>query len=296
MFQGNTSLAEVYSTLLEEGIAGDTLQLLQAASDAAGEPIQLPTIIHAPGFDKYRMLAAGEAAHEAGYDAYMTGAAFACLLPLVAGKVAAAPDSELAAAYKGRQERQAAAATNVSARAAGAATPNGSDWQQRLSVSPSPLSPLAAQQPQQLQPAEQGQEQHKQPPRLLSPWKAGDMIEFVQGARGRLNLTFTDISYAALWEDDPIPARPFTFHLSGLQAGYRVDDIWRMLQRQGLGSVSSLQGRGEFIGGVQCNLCSPALVSGDCSPQVRCSDRFRLCWGVLMDHAAQAAHSLLVNK
>lgn len=41
--------------------------LLDAAAAVLGRPVQLPTITHAPGFDKYRHLAPGEAAHEAGY-------------------------------------------------------------------------------------------------------------------------------------------------------------------------------------------------------------------------------------
>jgi hypothetical protein len=64
--------------------------LLSAAAAAAGEAspssLSLPSIAHAPGSwggGKYGGLAPGEAAHEAGYDAYMTGAVFAGLVPLV---------------------------------------------------------------------------------------------------------------------------------------------------------------------------------------------------------------------
>jgi hypothetical protein len=41
--------------------------LLDAASAATGSSVQLPRIQHAAGFDKYKDLAPGEAAHEAGY-------------------------------------------------------------------------------------------------------------------------------------------------------------------------------------------------------------------------------------
>lgn len=54
----DTSLAPLYATLMEdhEGL-----------------------VTHAEGYDMYRDIGAGEAAHDAGYDAFMTGAAFACM-------------------------------------------------------------------------------------------------------------------------------------------------------------------------------------------------------------------------
>jgi hypothetical protein len=240
VFQGNTALAEVYSILVEDGQAGDTQALLAAASAAAGCAITLPRISHAAGFDKYRALGAGEAAHEAGYDAYMTGAAFACLLPLVAGKVAAEPNSRLAQAHSAALERAAAAAAARAARAAGMATPEAGALQQQtppLSPMPQQLQSTPHQQQQQQSLAEQqGMPQLQQ--QTLHPQLASGPLQYVQGIAGRLNITFSDIPYAALSEDDPIPERPCTFHLSGLQPGYRLDDVWRMLQRQGLGSVS----------------------------------------------------------
>jgi poly(A)-specific ribonuclease len=241
VFQGNTALAEVYSTLVEDGQAGDTQALLAAASAAAGCSITLPRISHAPGFDKYRALGAGEAAHEAGYDAYMTGAVFACLLPLVAGKIAADSNCRLAVAHRTAIERAAAAAAARAARVANMTTPEAGALllQQQQQQTP-PMPPLLQQpqpalQVQQQQLAEQQTPQVQQQQLLLLP---GSLLQYVQGVAGRLNITFSDIPYAALSEDDPIPERPCTFHLSGLQPGYRADDVWRMLQRQGLGSVS----------------------------------------------------------
>jgi poly(A)-specific ribonuclease len=243
VFQRNTSLAEVYSALVEDGQAGDTQALLAAASAAAGHPITLPHISHAAGFDKYRSLGAGEAAHEAGYDAYMTGAAFACLLPLVAGKIAAEPSSTLAQAHSAALERAAAAAAARAARAASMATPEVGALQQQTP----PLSPML----QQLQPTPQQQQQQSLAEQQATPQlqqqtpqaqqlQPSSLLQYIQGIAGRLNITFSDIAYAALSEDDPVPERPTTFCLSGLQPGYRLDDVWRMLQRQGLGSVSGV--------------------------------------------------------
>uniref|UniRef100_A0A383V5Q0 Uncharacterized protein n=1 Tax=Tetradesmus obliquus TaxID=3088 RepID=A0A383V5Q0_TETOB len=230
VFMGSTALAEVYSTLVEDGQAGDTQALLAAASAAAGTTITLPRISHAAGCDKYRALGAGEAAHEAGYDAYMTGAAFACLLPLVAGKIASDPTCSLARAHNAALQRAAAAAAAKAARAPGTATPEaaGAPQQQTppLTPMPQPLQQLAE---QQRTPQLQQQQQQQQLP--------GSLLQFVAGVVGRINMTFTDIPYAALSEDDPIPDRPCVFYLSGLQPGYRMDDIWKLLQRQGLGSA-----------------------------------------------------------
>jgi hypothetical protein len=244
VFQGNTALAEVYSTLVEDGEAGDTQALLAAASAAAGCPITLPSITHAAGFDKYRSLGADEAAHEAGYDAYMTGAAFACMLPLVAGKIAAEPSSTLAQAHSAAIERAAAAAAAKAARAASMATPEvGALQQQTPPLSPmlQQLQPTPQQQQQQQSLAEQqGTPQLQQQTPQAQQLQPSSLLQFVQGIAGRLNITFSDIPYAALSEDDPVPERPCTFCLTGLQPGYRLDDVWRMLQRQGLGSVSGV--------------------------------------------------------
>jgi hypothetical protein len=65
----DTSLASVYGTAnqpTEEQLEAMQV-LLDEASAAAGSPVQLPAISHAPGFDKYKDLPPGAAAHEAGY-------------------------------------------------------------------------------------------------------------------------------------------------------------------------------------------------------------------------------------
>lgn len=65
----DTSLSAVYSATNQP--TPQQLQamqpLLEAASAATGSSVQLPRIQHGAGFDKYKDLAPGEAAHEAGY-------------------------------------------------------------------------------------------------------------------------------------------------------------------------------------------------------------------------------------
>lgn len=50
-------------------------------AELPGQP-RLPSVSHALGFEKYSQVEAGGCAHEAGYDAFMTGVAFASLVPL----------------------------------------------------------------------------------------------------------------------------------------------------------------------------------------------------------------------
>jgi hypothetical protein len=65
----DTSLASVYGITNHPSHEqlGTMQVLLDEASAATGSPVQLPVISHAPGFDKYKELAPGAAAHEAGY-------------------------------------------------------------------------------------------------------------------------------------------------------------------------------------------------------------------------------------
>ena len=64
---------------LSEGDKRSKAEALVA--ELPGKPM-LPSVTHAPGFEKYSLVEAGGCAHEAGYDAFMTGVAFANLLPL----------------------------------------------------------------------------------------------------------------------------------------------------------------------------------------------------------------------
>jgi poly(A)-specific ribonuclease len=234
VFEGNTSLSDIFGLLTDPGAEQlpAVQQLLAAASQAAGAPVQLPTICHAPGCDKYRNLQPGEAAHEAGYDAFMTGAAFARLLPLVQGKCAAEPSSELGTAYarqqqqkqQQQQQQQQPAAHDVTVPAA-----------TQVVVGPQSVQ-LQEPHQQQLHGISSNSQQQQQP----AATGMQDPLAFVGGLRGRLNLTFTDIAYAALGEEvDPIPLRPGTFHIEGLNGNWRPDILRRKLQQAGLGQVRS---------------------------------------------------------
>lgn len=145
----------------------------------------------------------------------MTGAVFASLLPLVAGKVASDPSSSLARAHAAAQPQQAPAAPPAA----------------------SQQPPLQEQaQPEQAQPEQQPEQQPGQQPEQQPQSSHAALMAYVQGLRGRLNLGYSDIPFAALNGDDPIPERPTVFHLSGLPPGYERE-LGRQLAAAGLGPV-----------------------------------------------------------
>jgi hypothetical protein len=250
VFAGGTALSEVYSQLAAAaattsttagqadcsaadggpgsdghgtgGVAPGVDRLLHAASTMAGTRVRLPEVSHAPGFTKYTGLAAGEAAHEAGYDAFMTGAVFARLLPLIAGRIAldepgcviaaAARDAVKRAATRGARPLDATANTTTTA-TDGEETTADTDTDADADVAAVPGIAVAD---------------------GLVP---GLLLKSVRALRGRLNLTYSDIPYAALNSADPVPDRPCVFHVSGLAPGYRGDDVARTLSRIGLVGV-----------------------------------------------------------
>lgn len=72
----------MYAGLARGGRAAELAAYLRAAGPGAAEAFSPPEVAHAPGFQKYAALEAGALAHEAGYDAFMTGASFASLAAL----------------------------------------------------------------------------------------------------------------------------------------------------------------------------------------------------------------------
>jgi hypothetical protein len=108
--------------LLAPRAAAEALLSAAAAEEEQGggatatlsPPPLLPTVAHAEGWGaKYRGLAPGEAAHEAGYDAFMTGAVFAALLPLLrAQRILQKQQQQQQKKKKKQQEDDAAAAVD----------------------------------------------------------------------------------------------------------------------------------------------------------------------------------------
>lgn len=75
--QIDTSLGSLYNLLTVGDFLSEESRLI---TEAANVSPRQDLVLHAQGFDKYAHIAPGELAHEAGYDAFMTGTVFACLV------------------------------------------------------------------------------------------------------------------------------------------------------------------------------------------------------------------------
>mmetsp|Transcript_11195 Transcript_11195/g.22365 ORF Transcript_11195/g.22365 Transcript_11195/m.22365 type:complete len:715 (+) Transcript_11195:84-2228(+) len=73
----DTSLGSLYNLLTVGDFLSEESRLI---TEAASVSPRQDLVLHAQGFDKYAHIAPGELAHEAGYDAFMTGTVFACLV------------------------------------------------------------------------------------------------------------------------------------------------------------------------------------------------------------------------
>ncbi|KAK9866018.1 hypothetical protein WJX84_007566 [Apatococcus fuscideae] len=77
IFEGRNHLGDLFGQLTEPERNPSLMALLQASGAGSN---QLPSVDHAPGFQRYQGAETERFAHEAGYDAYMTGACFGCLM------------------------------------------------------------------------------------------------------------------------------------------------------------------------------------------------------------------------
>ncbi|KAG1655504.1 hypothetical protein FOA52_008523 [Chlamydomonas sp. UWO 241] len=240
VFEGATALGDVYKAVTQDGDKRSRGQSMAAElAGRVGDPfLQMPWVAHLPGFEKYAKVDAGALAHEAGYDAFMTGCAFASLAVLT----------------RAHDIRGAAAAAAAVAAAAAAAAAAGAAPEV---VEPTPSPSVDA--------CVEGVE-----PTLPEGMDVDDAAGGVDGVdgvdekydpmcgvqqyMGRLNLMRTDMPHASLFGEDPPISRPNVFHVSGL-TGQRIDDVQKMFQELGA--------RGARVTWTDRVDCSAALVEVD---------------------------------
>ncbi|GFR48725.1 hypothetical protein Agub_g10682 [Astrephomene gubernaculifera] len=178
------------------------------------------TVSHCRGFEKYVAVAAGQLAHEAGYDAFMTGCVFVALETILAEQQNAQKQQNLT-----NQINQAAAAA-----AAAGAGPAVAEAAAAAAVATATAGGSAA---------------------AMEPYAS--VVPYVW----RLNVTRSDLPYALLrpvvpgdsTSVDPVPERPLVFYLGGLLYGIRANDIYRRCEEAGLGKVrlTFLPGNNAFL-------------------------------------------------
>ena len=123
---------------------------------------QLPSVDHAQGYERYRGAQVESYAHEAGYDAYMTGAVFARLLAILE--------------------------SSSTATAGAGGTNEGEDLPSELSF------------------------------RFSLPTEA-PRLDAIEQFCWRANISRSDLEYAALFGDDPVPPRYNVLYLTNLDPG-----------------------------------------------------------------------------
>ncbi|GAX85783.1 hypothetical protein CEUSTIGMA_g13198.t1 [Chlamydomonas eustigma] len=204
IFKRGTSLGEVFKGVTEDDEVRSKMDALFAKCHVDGQPqLSSPHVRHAPGFEKYALVEAGGAAHEAGYDSFMTGTVFAHLIHIIRAK-------------------------DFASRAA-IMMPEAVD---QALVGGGPLLPA--------QLADLDLNSHSDSARLAggdsSLIDAEVLLQPVNRFKNCLNIMRTDMPYAAVCGLDPPLSRPNVFHVSGLPSGgTRADEIITLFQAEGLG-------------------------------------------------------------
>lgn len=222
VFQDQTSLGDVYKTLTQEEGRDKVKAFLEAHH---ANPSELLEIRHAPGFEKYWTVEAGGLAHEAGYDAFMTGCAFAHLVKLleIQSRAKAGHEGEALEASPGiQQEGESLAHLEGMAAAVGDIPLSG---QSDHDVHLSPPSDMAVDGPQDV--ALTGLAQNDL-----------DVLAAVKQYKGRINVGRSDMPYAALWGPDPVLERPHVFHMRcRADKPMRAMEIQKIFREAELGRV-----------------------------------------------------------
>lgn len=215
-----------------------------AAGPGAADAFKLPVIQHAPGFEKYAAIEAGALAHEAGYDAFMTGAAPGgmrctarqCHRPLLGRAHATVAVDRLqptasvhfnSSLLLYRHVRRMSRYSFL--RPAGAAFACLAHLHTALDAAALSTASTGA--------ACAAQADSDNPPAAAGRLEAADPLAAVERFKGRINVMRTDMPFAAFSGPDPPLARPHVFYIHDISPGTRVADICRVWTYAGLGRV-----------------------------------------------------------
>mmetsp|Transcript_22526 Transcript_22526/g.49239 ORF Transcript_22526/g.49239 Transcript_22526/m.49239 type:complete len:910 (+) Transcript_22526:147-2876(+) len=211
---GDTSLSGLFRALMPGGPIESFLA--QRMGSASG---MLPAVAHTPGSREYEMadvlspLAAatgvGMKAHEAGYDAYMTGSVFAKLMR-VAEIMALPAGSPLPPLAVVKAEVPVCVPVPVV---------------QEEEEEGDSSAFVCLQGPGDL--AKQSGLQPMQPPQLRT----------VAGYAGQIHAMRSDLPCLDLTGTDAVPSRPNVFHVSGIRLGMKVPEVLAKFEAAGLGRV-----------------------------------------------------------
>ncbi|KAK9832693.1 hypothetical protein WJX81_000845 [Elliptochloris bilobata] len=227
LFRGrSTSLGDIHAALVGGLMRNEVEAFLDEAAERValtGEPSacqwRMPEVVHAPGFDLYTGEDAAKHAHEAGYDAYMTGA----VQP---------PGAELA---NGAVDGAAATLESGAVAVDGAETPEGGSGFDAAELARG----VAAGEPGAMEALREAARRLREVPLATPP------LQTVQAYKGQVHLMASDLPHAALWGPDPPPDRAHVYYVSGLPPGGRQGDLQRPLAAAGLGRLRvSMRARG----------------------------------------------------
>ncbi|KAG2435130.1 hypothetical protein HXX76_007215 [Chlamydomonas incerta] len=265
-YGGDTGLGSLYGHLMDEawlrrhvpGVGGLPYLGLGGGGGGGGGAGGLgegvPGVRHAPGFVAYADVADASKAHEAGFDAFMTGCVFARLLRIAEAKAAGAAAATGGAASSssggvssngsseggaGASDEDEAAASEGSASGAQANVAGAPDAAASTSTSGSSGSSSS----------------HDGAAALLQP---------LAPYRGRVYIMRSDLPYYDLYGADPVASRPAVVHVTGFTPATRYSYLQQRFEAAGLGQVQVCMlpaASGSGSGGAFVQLSRPELVS-----------------------------------
>lgn len=245
-YGGDTGLGSLYGYLMDEawlrrhvpGVAGLPYLGLGGGGGggAGGLGEGVPAVRHAPGYVAYADVADRSKAHEAGFDAFMTGCVFARLLRIAEAKAAGAAAATGAAS----STHSSSSSSNGGGNGAGevgssdedeAAAGGGGADRHADGAGPSDAAASTSG-------SSSSSSSHDASAALLQP-----LVPY----RGRVYIMRSDLPYYDVYGTDPVASRPAVVHVAGFTPATRYSYLQQRFDAAGLGPVQV--GVGVCVGG-----------------------------------------------